>query len=137
MKHATLLSLLGLFCLLIASGCNTLRGKSSVEDYNADPLTVQAPNGVTDTAVQDVMYRALTGRQWKIIESSPNKVVGTLDHRGFKAKVTLVHEGNQIKIFSDSTYYSTKRKGYYPAVPYGWLENLQKDMNNMLARSTY
>jgi len=136
-QNALILTLLGAFCLLIATGCNTLRGKSAAENYNADPLSVEIPAGLTPAQVQDAMARALTGRGWTVVSTSPQEVIGELDHRGFRAKATLQVSGNQIRILSDSTYLSPKSEDYKPAVPYGWLENLQKDMRRYLAQATY
>lgn len=137
MKHAYLLAIIAVFSVFITTGCNTLRGSSAVKDYNANPLTVEVPPTVEAGQAQDAMIDALQGRDWTITSASPDEVSGSLKHRDFDAKVRLVREGNVIKIYSDSQYRSQKTGEYGPAVPYGWLENIQKDLRRDLARYTY
>lgn len=122
--------------LLIAPACNTLRGKDAVASYNADPLTVAVPAGKPADQVQAAMVKAFEGRGWTIVSSTPDEVVGQLlDHRGFNATATLVRSGDMIRILSDATYYVQQRDEYQPAVPKGWLENLQKDLKVYLQRT--
>lgn len=137
MKNAIIATFLGALCLFMAAGCNTLRGKDAVTKYNSDPLTVPVPGNLSSDQVQSTMARALVGRGWTVVSSTPDEVVGELDHRGFRAKAILKREGTQIKLLTDTTYYVKNRDEWQPAVPYGWLENLQKDLNRMLPAESY
>lgn len=137
MKKIIIATLISAVCLLMAAGCNTLRGQNAQERYNAAPLTVAVPGNLSPEQVQMVMARTLTGRGWAVTSSTPDEVVGGLDHRGFQAKAILKRDGSQIKILSDSTYYVENRDEWQPSVPYGWLENLQKDMTKNFTTASY
>ncbi|QYY36234.1 hypothetical protein [Ruficoccus sp. ZRK36] len=117
------------------TGCNTtISGSDDVAEYNADPLTVSVAPDVSPQVLQEAMVDTFQERQWTVVSSSPNEVVGTLDHRGFEAKVTMKREGNVVKLYSDSTQLEDFKTGKpVPAVPLGWLENLQKDLPERIA----
>ncbi|MEO0796841.1 MAG: hypothetical protein AAFX93_16900 [Verrucomicrobiota bacterium] len=137
MKQLLAISLLSLFGLFVISGCNTLRGSDAAKDYNEDPLTVSVASGMPTAEVTTLMNQVFQGRDWTVISSEPGRVVAELNHRGFKAQATMVQTGDKIQILSNSEYLSPKSGEYSAAVPYGWLENLQKDLNRMMARSVY
>ncbi|WOO42316.1 hypothetical protein [Rubellicoccus peritrichatus] len=132
-----------LFCLLslpvfvMLSGCKTMQGADSVTEYNNSPLTVPVPSGLSEQQVGDAMASVLRGREWNVIESSPNRAVGTLDHRGFRARAILERSGNTIRILSDSTSKSLRTGEYEPAVPLGWLQNLQSDLRKKFQEKDY
>lgn len=132
-----LIYVLALPISIALTGCQTTSGSSAVESYNSSPLTVTVPSGIPDQRVERNMVNALTNRKWKVVESSPTRAVGTLDHRGFKAKVILERSGNTIRILSDATKKHRKTGEYYAAVPLGWLENLQQDLRVMLKNDGY
>jgi hypothetical protein len=90
---------------------------------------VAIPSTLKPQDVEEVMALAFIGRKWAVAQRSPQEVVGTLDHRGFKAKATLKVDGNVIKILNDSQYLSPESGKLEPAVPRGWLRNLEKDLN--------
>jgi hypothetical protein len=112
----------------------TIVGAEAVEKYNRDPLTVQVPSGLPPQAVEEVMASTLQNRKWTVVERSPQQVVGTLVHRGFDAKVVLKVEGNLIKILNESSYKSPQTGQSEPAIPKGWLRNLEKDLKVFLAK---
>ena len=80
------------------------------------------------------MVSTLEERKWTVVERSPKQVVGTLRHRDFDAKVILKVEGKQIKILNDSRYKSPTTGELGPAVPHGWLKNIEEDLQVFLAR---
>jgi hypothetical protein len=94
---------------------------------------VNIPPSLTPKEVQDVMVMTLQGRQWAVVEQSPQAVVGKLDHRSFQAKVTLKADGGVVKILSDS-YYKSQDGKLEPGVPTGWLKNLQADLRTRFTR---
>lgn len=138
-KHGVLMvvvltSCISLFGLLVLAGCGGTRvGVSSVERYNQEPYMVNIPVTLTPKEVQEVMVTTLQGRQWAVVEQSPQAVVGKLDHRSFQAKVTLKAESGMVKILSDS-YYKSEDGQREPGVPLGWLKNLQADLRTRFTR---
>ena len=116
----------------LASG-QTIMGAEAARKYNEKPLTVAIPPSITPQEVEEVMTRALNGRKWTVVQQSPEEVIGTLDHRGFKAKVMLRVDGSVVKILNESQYTSPNTGQLEPGIPKGWLRNLEKDMNAFFA----
>ena len=112
----------------------TILGAEEVQKYNRNPLTVPVPPGLPPQAVEEVLASTLQGRNWTVVERSPQQVVGTLMHRDFDAKVVLKVEGNLIKILNESSYKSPQTGQFEPAIPKGWLKNLEKDLKVFLTR---
>lgn len=110
----------------------TQRGPEAVQKYNAAPLVAAIPSNLKPQDLEEVMALAFIGRGWSVVERSPQTVVGTLNHRGFKAKATLKVDGNVIKILNDSQYQSNDSAPLEPAVPLGWLKNLQADVSKFM-----
>lgn len=69
-------------------------------------------------------------------QTSPQQTDGTLNHRSFKAKVSLVVDHGMIRILNDSQYISGDTGDRQPGVPKGWLDNLQKDLTRRLAAAS-
>ena len=116
-----------LWAPVLATG-QTVMGVEAVRKYNANPLTVAIPSTLASQEVQEVMTRSLNSRRWTVVQQSPQEVVGTLDHRGFKAKVLLKVEGGLVQILNESQYLSPETGALEPAIPKGWLRNLEKDL---------
>ena len=121
--------------LLLANfvGCSTRVGSGASAKYNANPLTVAIPDGLSEEQVESVMKRALRSRGWQVTQASPQQTDGVLKHRSFDAKVSLMANDGVIRILSDSQYISGDTGDKEPGVPMGWLVNLQKDLNKGLA----
>ena len=134
MKPSLLIAFLASLILLVAPACNSMRGAQATEDYNASPLTVAVPGNLSAQTVQELMVKAFQNRDWSVTSSSANEVTATLDHRGFNAQATLQRNGDIITLYNHSTYNNPKTGESEPAVPYGWLENIQKDLRVYLAR---
>ena len=62
-------------------GCNTLIGANFVKKYNQNPLTVTIPQDLPPEKVEQVIVETLRQRQWRVVQQSPEEVVGQLDHR--------------------------------------------------------
>jgi hypothetical protein len=117
---------------VLATG-QTVMGAEAVRKYNANPLTVAIPPTLAPQEVKEVMTLTLNSRKWTVAQQSPQEVVGTLDHRGFKAKVILKVDGSLVKILNESQYTSPETGALEPAIPRGWLRNLEKDLNARFA----
>jgi hypothetical protein len=129
--------LLGLLALS-QSGCSGTRvGKNSDEDYNAHPLMVALPDGMDNAAAIKAAERALIGRGWVIVNKSDGQISGKLIHRRFDATVNIKIENRNLVLYSDSTYLDPQTNEIRPAVPYGWLENLQEDTRKNVAYESY
>ena len=124
--------------LLLANfvGCSTRVGSGAVEKYNANPLTVAIPEGLSEEQVESVMKQTLTARGWQVTQASPQQTDGALQHRSFDAKVSLMADDGVIRILSDSQHISGDTGDKQPGVPRGWLDNLQKDLNKRLAAAS-
>ena len=124
--------------LLLANfiGCSTRVGSRASAKYNANPLTVAIPDGLSEAQVESVMKRVLTARGWQVTQASPQQTDGVLKHGSFDAKVSLMADDGVIRILSDSQYISGDTGEKEPGVPKGWLDNLQKDLNKRFAAAS-
>ena len=129
-KMPVLVWLVGIVWVVELTGCFATTGKEAVMKYNETPLTVSIPSQLTPQQIEEAMIRTLIGREWQVERHSPEEVVGTLNHSSYQAKVILKVDNGIIKILNESTY-----KGK-PAVPEGWLENLQLDLKKHLGQPT-
>ena len=129
-KGPLLLTLLFAFSI---GGCATSSvGADAVAEYNKSPLTVAIPSKASADVVEQSMVQVLQGRQWSVQSRSKEKVVGRLVHRGYDAITTLVSDGSVIRILSEGTRKNVHTGEPEPAVPLGWLRNIQKDLNAAL-----
>ena len=129
-KMLLLVWLVGIVWTVELTGCFATTGQDAVMKYNQTPLTVSIPSQLTSKQIEEAMVRTLVGREWHVESQSPQEVVGTLNHSSYQARATLKVENGVIKILNESTY-----KGK-PAVPEGWLENLQLDLKKHLGQPT-
>ena len=136
-RFAFAILLLSLFALTQTACSGTRVGTKSDEMYNAQPLRVVIPEGVEDAAAIKAAESALIGRDWKVINKSYDQISGKLIHRRFDATVNIKIEGRSLVLYSDSTYLDPQTNEQTPAVPYGWLENLQKDIRKFIAYENY
>ena len=129
-----LLSLLA----LSQSACSGTRvGVKSAEAYNARPLKVYIPLAVDDPAAIKAAESGLIGRGWAVIDKSDEHITGKLHQRRFEATVDIKIEDQNLVIYSDSTYLDPQTNELTPAVPYGWLKNLQQDIQKFVAYENY
>jgi len=129
-KMTVLIWLIGLLWTVEFTGCSAATGQDVVAKYNQTPLTVNIPSNLSPEQIEEAMVHTLIGREWQVEQRSPQEVVGTLNHRSYQAKAILKVDNGVIKILSESSYKSK------PAVPEGWLENLQKDLHKHLGQTT-
>jgi hypothetical protein len=120
--------------VLFLSGCGTSKvGTDAVAAYDANPLTVVIPEGVSPQDLETAMVEALRGREWSIESRNPEAVKGRLNHRNYDATVTLRVNGPVIMI-QNSAVYTDPHNGFsQPGVPLGWLVNLRNDLQMNLA----
>jgi hypothetical protein len=128
-------SLLIFLIALSLNGCATKMGSDAVSEYNDNPLTVTIPPKASEEFVEASKVRVLTGRGWLVQRRTKEEVVGNLVHRNWNATVTLLTEGSSIRILSNATQTNPSTGKVTPAVPLGWLKNLQKDLSVQLSAS--
>ncbi len=128
-------SLLIFLLALSINGCAPKIGSYAVASYNDDPLSVTIPSNASAEFVEMSMVRVLKGRDWVVQSQTKEKVVGKLVHRGWNATVTLLSDGSVVRIMSDATQTNISTGEVNPAVPLGWLKNLQKDLSVQLSAS--
>jgi hypothetical protein len=126
-----------LLALSLAACSGTRVGTVSYEKYNANPLTVAIPGEVTNERAIKVAESVLIGREWVVVEKSDDAITGKLRHRRFDATVNIRIENRNLVLYSDSTYLEPQTNATRPAVPYGWLENLQEDIQKFIAYENY
>ncbi len=124
--------LVGLFALSQSACSSTRVGVKEAENYNAQPLMVYIPEGVSDAAAIKAAESGLTGRRWAVVDKSEEQITGKLSHQRFDAIVNIKIEDGNLVLYSDSTYLDPQSNKAEPAVPYGWLENLQKDIQKIV-----
>ena len=128
-------SLLIFLLALSIGGCAPKVGSYAVADYNDHPLSVTIPTYASAEIVEKSMMRALVGRKWTIQSHTKEKVVGKLVHREWDATVRLLSDGSVIRIMSNATQKNISTGAVTPAVPLGWLKNIQKDLRTELLTS--
>jgi hypothetical protein len=128
-------SLLIFLLALSINGCASKIGSYAVASYNDDPLSVKIPANASAEFVEMSMVRVLKGRDWVVQSQTKEKVVGKLVHRGWNATVTLLSDGSDVRIMSYATQTTISTGEVNPAVPLGWLTNLQKDLSVQLTVS--
>jgi hypothetical protein len=129
-------SLLIFLLALSISGCASRVGSDAVAAYNDHPLSVTIPSNASAEFVEKSMVRALVGRNWAVQSHTKEKVVGKLVHRNWDATVSLLSDGSVIRIMSNATQTNISTGAVSPAVPLGWLENIQKDLGAALLASS-
>jgi hypothetical protein len=130
LAFATLL--VGLFALSQSACSGTRVGVKEAESYNARPLKVYIPEGVSNAAAMRAAESGLTGRRWAVVGKSDDQITGELSHQRFDATVNIRIEDGSLVLYSDSTYTNPQTQQVEAAVPYGWLENLQKDIQKII-----
>ena len=128
-------SLLIFLLALSISGCASRVGSDAVAAYNDNPLSVTIPSDASAEFVENSMVRALEGRNWAVQSHTKEKVVGELAHRNWYAKVSLLSDGSVIRIMSNARQTNISTGKVTPAVPLGWLKNIQKDLGVQLSAS--
>ena len=134
-KRNLILSILLVTALaFLQSGCaGTHVGAESSEDYNENPLMAAIPDGVNNKKAMDAAESALIGREWTVASRSDDEITGKLKHRAFDAKVIIKIEDRNLVLYSDAVYIDPQTEKVSSGVPYGWLQHLRDDMQDILA----
>lgn len=118
---------------LFQTACSGTRvGDYSVERYNQNPFTVAIPQEVDNSGAIKAAESALVARRWAVIDKSDEHITGKLRHRRFDATVNIKVEDRYLVLYSDSLYQDPESNQMTPAVPYGWLKNLQEDIRKFI-----
>ncbi len=128
-------SLLIFLLALSISGCASRVGSDAVAAYNDHPLSVTIPTYASAEFVEKSMVRVLQGRKWAVQSHTKEKVVGKLVHNNWDATVSLLSDGSVIRIMSNATRTNISTGEVSPAVPLGWLKNIQYDLGAALFAS--
>lgn len=134
-KLATLL--IGVMALLLTACSGTRVGDYSVESYNQNPLSVAIPENVDNAGAIRAAESALIGRRWVVTDKGDDHITGKLRHRRFDATVNIKVEDRHLVLYSDSLYQDRETNQMRPAVPYGWLEYLQEDIEKSIPFEVY
>lgn len=131
MKNALKLSIT-IASLLVTIGCTV--GHNVNVKYNAKPLTVVLTKEITKAEALQAAQTALTSRQWRITEVSDNQVVGRLNHRTYNAEVQVVYDAGTLRLLNNSFNGPGSDPAFIgePALPMGWLRNIQSDIHRQL-----
>ncbi|MBN2069481.1 MAG: hypothetical protein JW739_07575 [Opitutales bacterium] len=126
MKKTLLLALL--MFTFILTGCETGSSKQGKEMAvsGEDTFYISIPEEMPANGAFRAVTQALINRGWTVEEKTDAKIVATLAHREYNAKLTFTLEDNQIVIVSDST------KDGMPDVPIRWIRYLEKDIQKFL-----
>lgn len=129
--------LVGVLALTQTACSGTRVGDYSVESYNQNPLTVAIPSEVGNVSAIAAAESALVLRRWAVIDKSDEQITGKLRHRRFDATVNIKIEERHLVLYSDSLYQDRETNEMTPAVPYGWLKNLQEDIQKFIHYESY
>jgi len=129
--------ILGFLALSLSACSGTRVGTKATEAYSAQPLRVVIPDGVDNAGAIKAAESALIARGWAVIDQSDEHITGKLQHRRFDATVNIKVESKSLVLYSDSTYLDPQTNELTPAVPYGWLQNLQTDIKKFIAYESY
>lgn len=118
--------------LLLSIGCTT--GHNVNVKYNANPLTVVLTKDISKSEALQTAQNVLTNRQWRIAEVSDNQVVGRLNHRTYNAEVQVVYDAGTLRLLNNSFNGPGSDPAFIgePALPMGWLRNIQSDIHRQL-----
>jgi hypothetical protein len=124
--------LVSLFALSLSACSGTHIGVKAAENYNSQPLKVYIPSEVDQASAMRAAEAALVGRSWEVVDRGDGQTTGHLKHQRFDATVNIRIESGNLVLYSDSTYTDPQTNEVTPAVPYGWLQNLQKDIQRLI-----
>lgn len=91
--------------------------------------TVQIPSGLSNTEVQKAIVAAVASRGWILTARKEHLVAAHLKHGEHEAQVTLPFDVSQAAIYCVG-WKINERTGVRerPALPKGWLKNMQEDL---------
>ena len=125
-------TILFVFTLIGCQSSTRKLGEDAVAEYDSNPLSVEVPASATQEQAINMAESVLIGREWKVTSKSDDQVVGNLVHRGFDATATIKSEGSKLVIYSQAVHTDKHSGEAKPAVPLGWLKNLQSDLVKQL-----
>ena len=97
--------------------------------------SISVPGKRSEAEVQDVLVRALIGRQWEVVSKGPDRVVGYLKHRGNEATLTFVYSTSKIDMFCVGWKIDKAGVRQKPEQPKGWLNYIKGDISKILSRT--
>ncbi len=104
-----------------------------------DPPPIQAPPGMHEAQVENVVMEALTGRGWAIARHMPGEIDATYARRDFSVTIAVHYDRHQVQINylnSSNLKYEVKNGQRWIHTNYpSWIQNLVTDINNRFAMS--
>lgn len=97
--------------------------------------SISVPGTRSEAEIQDLIVRALVGRQWEVVSKGPDRVVGYLKHRGNEATLTLVYSSAKIDLFCVGWKIDKAGVRQKPEQPKGWLNYIKADISKTLSRT--
>lgn len=97
--------------------------------------SISVPGTRSEAEIQDVVVRALVGRQWEVVSKGPDRVVGYLKHRGNEATLTIVYSTAKIDLFCVGWKIDKAGVRQKPEQPKGWLNYIKADISKILSRT--
>ena len=132
MSKSKLFSAIIVLISITLVACSNARvGENTEIAYNQSPLTVAVPANKASEAM-DTAEAVLLGRGWNVESKSETEVIGNLVHRSFDATVAIKKEGSLLVLYSDAEHTHATTKEVNRGVPYGWLQNLQSDLQQKM-----
>ena len=124
--------------VFIALGCQPTQSA-----YEKKPIKFIIPKSFTKKEVFDLMIKSLANLKWIVEDTHEGNIIARLNHRNYKAKVTLKYNDEEIVILNHSLasvemYYEKgimKRKDV-EAVPYNWLINIKKELEKEASKTS-
>jgi hypothetical protein len=101
-----------------------------------DPDPIAVPHNVTQAQVEQVIGRALTARNWRIVKHTPGEIDAVYDPRDFSVTIAVHYDAQRIQInyvTSDHLRYEVKNGLRYIHTNYAsWIKNLVTNISNGL-----
>ena len=120
--------------LLLAPALLLLMAFRQVPLTNPPPINV--PANVSQTQVEQLVGKALTARNWRIVKHVPGEVDAVYDPRNFSVTIAVHYDAQKIQIeyvTSDNLKYEMKNGVPYIHKNYAsWIKNLVTDISNGL-----
>ena len=113
-------------------GCQTGYSKKGAEmaEDGSNQIAVAVRGSYTQADVAQAVVRALTQREWTVVERTDSKITARLVHRELEANLDISVSPERVVIESDS--YRVKGSRREPFVPVRWIEYLKRSIEEQL-----
>ena len=120
--------------MLAFTACQTTGSGDPIAEYNANPLSVTIPDGVSSSEADRQSALTLANRGWSVTSRESGSVTGQIAQGRYQSTVNLKQEGGEVRIYVRSgTYRRSPDAEGRDAIPRNWLNFLQRDLTARLA----